>query len=370
MQFTVLQENLKTALRILSKAVPTKPQLPILSTVLCTVNDGEVTLSATDLYMGVTVRVPASVEADGIAAIPGRTLIDTIASLSAGKISIKGEGQTVTILSTSTKSTIQCLPSDDFPAFPDKVGQSLVLNLTTLQKVDEYLTFSVSSDQTRLVLTTLLFQPTESGTEVVSTDGFRLSKLVLESNELQLEQPLLIPATAISEIVKIATQQDKKTIEITLSQEQKQLFFTIEDTTLYVRLVEGQYPPYQKIFPTEFVTEFEVDGTALLDHIKQAQVMARDVSNIISLQVTQEMLTTSVAGATQGSFSATLPVTNYRGEEITIAFNSRYLLDFLTNSKPERLVIGLNDPLKPALFRAADNPIYSYVVMPFRVNQA
>jgi DNA polymerase III subunit beta len=370
MQFTVLQENLKAALRILTKAVPSKPQLPILSTVLCKVGDGEVVLSATDLYLGVTVRVPASIEQEGTLAIPGRTLIDTINSLSAGKVTLTNQNQSLVIQSTSTKTTIQCLPSDDFPAFPDKAGTAFTLSLESLQKIDEKLSFSVSTDQARLVLTTLLFQPVEAATEIVATDGFRLGKIVVPDSEVKVDEPLLIPAQAISEVVKIADQQGQKKIEITLSKEQKQLFFAIEDTTLYVRLVEGQYPPYQKIFPTEFATEVEVDGGALLEHLKQAQVMAREVSNVISFQISEGKLTTSVAGAAQGTFTATLDQVKQTGPDTTIAFNSRYLLDFLTKLKPEQLYFGLNDPLKPALFRDLAEPSYSYVVMPFRVNQA
>lgn len=370
MQFTVLQENLKNALRVLTKAVPTKPQLPILSTILCTVGDGEVTLSATDLYMGVTVRIPASIETDGSLAIPGRMLIDTISLLPAGKIQLASDGQSMVVSSTTTKSTLQCFPPDDFPAFPDKVGQSFTLTTDTLKKIDENLSFAVGTDQARLVLTTLLFQPTDQGVEVIATDGFRLGRLRLDATELQLTTPLLVPAAALSEVFKIAEQQDKKQIEFTLSEEQKQLFFTIEDTTLYVRLVEGQFPPYQKILPTGFTTQAEVDGPSLLEHIKQAQVVAREVSNIIALTVSADSLVTSVTGSAQGAFSATLPVTKHTGETITIAFNSRYLLDFLAKTKPEQIFIGLNDSLKPALFRPADNPHYEYVVMPFRVNQA
>lgn len=370
MQFTVLQENLKTALRILTKAVPTKPQLPILATILCTVSNGEVVLSATDLYLGITVRVPASIIEEGVVAIPGRTVIDTVSALSAGKITLSSESNTLTIKADSTKSTIQCLASDDYPAFPDKAGSVLSLEVASLKKIDEMLSFAVSLDQARLVLTTLLFQPVDGGTEIVATDGFRLGKLRLEDSEVHLEQSLLIPAQAISEVVKIAEQQDKKTVEITLSEEQKQLFFTIENTTLYVRLVEGQYPPYQKIFPTEFATELEVDGITLLEHLKQAQVMAREVSNIVSFTIVENTLTTTVAGAAQGSFTATLHGIKQTGADTTISFNSRYLLDFLTKRKPEQLFIGLNDPLKPALFRDVTEPNYSYVVMPFRVNQA
>jgi len=373
MKFTVLQENLQIALKTVSKVVPSKPQLPILATMLCEVTNGEVVLSATDLYMGIRIRVPASIETEGTIAIPARTFADTISVLSAGKLALELTKQTLHIKSEKTKTTIQCQLHDDFPAFPDLEGEKVTVKLETLQKIDTQLGFITSSDQARLVLTTILFKPQDNGIEVVATDGFRLGRITTLETSIALENAVMIPAKAISEVVRIAEQQQDKEVSFTISQQQKQVFFTIGDTIVYVRLVEGDFPPYQKIMPESFDFEVTIDGEQLLDHLKQAQVMAREVSNIISFELQDEAVVLAVSGAAQGSFSASIPyneATKKPSEAFSISFNSKYLLDYLQKNKPAQITVKLNDPLKPVMLVNPTDETYQYVVMPFRVNQA
>jgi DNA polymerase-3 subunit beta len=373
MKFTALQENLQNALKTVSKAVPSKPQLPILGTILCEVVNGEVVLSATDLYMGVRVRVPASIETEATIAIPARTFVDTISVLGAGKLELELKEQTLHIKSEKTKTTIQCQPDEDFPAFPDIEGEKVTVKLDTLKAVDTKLGFVTSGDQARLVLTTILFQPNNNSIEVVATDGFRLGRITSLETSITLEVPAMIPAKAISEVVRIAEQQQEKEVSFTISQQQKQVFFTIGDTIVYVRLVEGDFPPYQKILPDSFASQLSVDGGELLNHLKQAQVMAREVSNIISLEVAEGHLVVAVSGAAQGTFSAKIMLDESESkpeEGFSIAFNSKYLLDYLNKNKPERIIFKFNDSLKPAMITDAEDETYQYVVMPFRMNQA
>jgi DNA polymerase III subunit beta len=369
MKLQLLQENLDQALKTIAKAVPGKPQLPILSTVLLSVVNGEVLLSATDLYLGIRARVPASIEAEGSVAVPAKVFIDTIRSLSPGKISLELAGSSLKISSAKTKSSLQVQAADDFPDFPDPSGNKTQVLLDQLEQIDALLSFCVSADQARLILTTLLFRPNETSLEIVATDGFRLGVLKLDQASPVAEE-VLIPAKALSEVVKIARQQKVEKIEFSVSQELKQLFFSMNDNEVFVRLVEGQFPPYQKIMPSEFATELTVDGAELQKHLKQAQVFARESSNIVKLELAAAELTITAASTAHGSFQAQLSASNVTGvPEASIAFNARYLMEFLTKVKPQLVWIGLSDPLKPAMFRPAEQKNYSYVVMPFRVNE-
>lgn len=371
MKVSLLQENLDQALKTVSKAVPSKPQLPILGSVLLSVANGEVFIAATDLYLGARVRVPASVIEEGTIAIPAKVFIDTIHALSPGKISLEASESTLTITSEKTSSTLQLQVADEFPSFPEKEGAEIEFKRSQLEEIDTLLGFAAATDQARLVLTTLLFRKSGDDLDVVSTDGFRLGVLKLATQTLPAElSEVLIPAKALNEIVRVAETQDQENISFMVSEELKQLFFTLKDTELYVRLVEGQFPPYEKILPTEFATSLTIDADSLLQHLKQAQIFARDSSNIVRLELSPEKIMIKARSTAHGEFAAEVAISDVSGPTTeTIAFNARYLQDFLTKVKPKTVWFGMNDALKPAVFKTSADDHYQYIVMPFRVNE-
>ncbi len=369
MKITLLQENLRNALNNVSKAVPTKPPLAILSSILLQAQPTNLQLSGTDLYLGIQAQVLGNTEEPGEIAVPGKILSEIISALPPGKVTLSTQENTLTITSTSGRTQIQGQSSDDFPPFPTPNGQTFFLSGAELQTIDTNLRFSTGLDPTRVVLTSLLFQFSQAGLKVVATDGFRLAIQVFPDHISDQDTTLLVPAKALSEVNRIAQAEKVETLTFSVSQELKQLSFSINDTQIFVRLIEGDFPPYQKIVPASFELEAEWDGEEFLSQLKRAMIFARESSHIIRLSLTEQTLTIKASSTAQGEYEGSIPVSLSKGTGNVIAFNAKYLIDFISTLKPAKVWFGMNESLKPAMFRPSGSPTYSYVVMPFRVNE-
>ncbi len=368
MKITILQETLAQALKTVVKTVPSKPQLPILDSILLTATKQGVTLASTDLYMGTTAQLKATVEQEGVIAVPARVFTDTLVVLEPGEVTLELQETTLNVTTQKTSSTIQCFPADEFPEFPKPSGESYSFTSEELERIEKYVSFGVGTDQARIVLTTLLFEFGDQ-LRVVSTDGFRLCILDVSSQSSQESFSLLIPAKALREVLGIAQQQQLKQLDFSYSAEQKQLYFVLGEYQVYTRLIEGEYPPYRKILPSDFESQVEFDVVTFVQHLKQAGVFAREASNVVKLSLQEDELELSATSSVRGSFSAKMPVVVQKGTSFEIAFNLRYLLELCTAVKPERLQLLVNDSLKPALFREVGVDDFQYVAMPFRLNE-
>lgn len=367
MKLTLLQENLKLALNHLQKAIPSKPQLPILSSIVLETVDHSLSLAATDLYLGIKTRVEADVKKKGKFVIPGEIFKKLIFSLSPGEISLQVIKTSLIIKTENSKTSLPIHDAGEYPPFPEIKGKTISFSLEDLQKIEKRVSFSVTTDQTRPVLTSILFNFKTDSLEVVGTDGFRLATQQIESG-LGKEEQLLIPAKALIEVVRIASQQQEDDVSFTVSGKLKQVLCKINQTEVFVRLIEGAYPPYEKIIPPDFRLEAEMDGEELLAQVKRAFVFARESSNIIRLQVKADKLIISSASPAQGEYQGNIAIKNLKQEDGEIAFNALYLLDFLNNVRPTKVWFGMNESLKPAMFKTEEAVGYQYVVMPFRVN--
>lgn len=369
MKISVLQENLKTALTHVSKVVPTKPPIAILSSVYLEVHTTHLELAATDLYLGVKSQVLGSNQESGSLVVPGKLFHELISALPPGKIDLYTEDTTLIISSANGITKLQGQISDDYPPFPTAEGTSYRISLEQLAAIDTNLRFSSGIDPTRVVLTALLFNFKDTELEVVATDGFRLAIERFPVTENGLSHSVLIPAKAVSEICRIAQTEKVDNIQFYLSEELKQLSFSINETQVFVRLIEGSFPPYEKIIPPDFSLEATWDGEEFVSQLKRAMIFARESSNIIKLEISGDELQVLASSSAYGNYVGKIPVKISRGTQGSIAFNARYILDFMTTIKPEKVQFLMNESLKPALIRPYGKNTYSYIVMPFRVNE-
>jgi DNA polymerase III subunit beta len=369
MKLEILQENLSSALNQIHRVIPNKPQLPILSSILISAEENKITLAATDLYVGIKTSVPGKVTKPTDIAVPGRIFYNSITSLNPGKISLSLDGDTLTISSSSNTTTIQCLDPEEFPEFPKLKGEEYSLEATSIEKIQDMVSFSASIDLTRPVLTSLLFQFNQDGLLVVGTDGFRLATLRLPAEKKKSEAQFLVPAKAMVEAAKIILVQEIEKVKLSVSSELKQAVIKIGSTQLYIRLIEGEYPPFQRIIPSDFSVEVELDGVEFESQLKRAQVFARESSNIIRLEVEEGEFKIMAFSPTYGKQEGKMQAEMIKGNKGEIAFNSKYLLDFISALKPEKIRFYMNESLTPAMFRPVNQKDYQYIAMPFRVNE-
>lgn len=366
MQLTILQENLKSSLNHLQKAIPSKPQLPILSSIFLEASNDKIVLAATDLYFGIRSTIKASIKEEGKIVIPGDIFKSLILSLSPGEVKFTTKEKSLLIKSNKSKTSLPFQSSEEFPLFPEVSGDEIFFSIELLEKINKLVSFSASTDQTRPILTTLLFDFKPKTLTIVGTDGFRLAVLDVPGD--YQEKKLLVPVKAISEVYRIAKQTKIDQVSVKISQELKQLLFLVGDTEIFVRLIEGEFPPYEKIIPTSFSLEINVDGGELLSQVKRAYIFSKESSNIIKFKIDQDKMILESSSPSSGDYQGEINIDNPSNSQNEIAFNVQYVMDYLNTTKPERVWFGMNESLKPAVFKLSEELNYKYIVMPFRVN--
>lgn len=373
MKFTVLQENVQQAIVDTQKSISSRPSLPILSCLLLQ-TEGTHTLvfSATDLNIGVRSRITAQIEKEGKVAVPAKVFADYISTLDPGEISLSLDQHTLTIQGKGSKATIQCFPAEDYPVFPEKEGQEFQFPAEVFSSIVQKTAFAASMDEARPIYTALLFSFGKQ-LEVVGTDGFRLATIQIpQTKDIDEKEPLqrlLMPAKALNEVVRIIGRKQATEAVFTVSQTLKQIFFSFNDIDVLVRLMEGEYPPYQKIIPPDFATQVVFSGSEFAQKLKTAMIFARESSGIVRLEMSEKEMKIKSASSVLGTQESQMPIQVLQGGPMEIAFNAKYVSEFLQIFKPEEVWLGLNESLKPALFRPVDLPDYRYIVMPFRVTQ-
>ncbi|MBW7955115.1 DNA polymerase III subunit beta [Patescibacteria group bacterium] len=367
MKVSLLQENLHQALTDVQRCISSRPQLPVLGCILLVAEENKIQFFATDLQFGMMATVQGKVEEQGRAAIPAKVFTDLIATLPAGTIELTLNEHTLEVKTQDASAKLQTFASADYPAFPAKEGEDLEFPLDVLAPAIQATSFASSLDETRPILTALCLHFGEE-LEIVGTDGFRLAKISLPYSAE--ERTLLIPSKAVSEAIRIATRKKVQNVVFTVSEKLKQVFFSFDGYDISMRLLEGQFPPYQKIMPADFAVQLVFDADEFQQKLKTASIFARDGAGIIRLIVTEAGLALRSSSSTFGAQESLVRakhLTEFKGEQ-EIAFNSRYVQEFLSVVKPEQIWFGMNEPLKPAALRPQGMEAFTYIIMPFRVN--
>lgn len=365
MHLEILQSNLSSALKKASRFLSTKPQLPILSCFFIEASDKGIWLVATDLQIGMRQEIQGEVKVPGSCVIPAKVIHDLVSTLS-GKIELTLNDLSLTVKTAQVKSIINTFPVQDYPPFPAAEGKSVDVPVEFFTKTVNLVTFAASRDETRPILTSVLFELGEK-TKVVSTDGYRLS--VLQSDiSFSEKQTLLFPAKAIEEITKVIQSEAEKIIQISFSEGAKQVFFALPHSQFVLRTLEGDFPIYQKIIPETFTTEIRMDADEFEHNIKSAMIFSNEGSNIVQIEVTPDQVEVSAKSSLLGEYQSSLKAKVNVDDPLKIAFNGKYLMEFLQKISGKECVLYCNDPLKPARLSSSDHPDLTYIVMPFRLN--
>lgn len=368
MKVSLLQENLNSALSHVSRFTASKAQLPILNNILVSSDEGRLKLSATNLELGINYWLGAKIEIPGEFSIPAKDISEFISYLPAGKIDLDLNDQLLlSITSPKANSTFTTMPATDFPILPvvDET-KTLSLNSSLLLKTIQQVVFASAVDDSRPVLTAVLCRFTSDSVTFVATDGFRLShKSIKFVDPLPISetQTYLIPSRCLSEIAKLS--KNNETIKIGLSNEH-QIIFVLNDSQLVSRLVEGDFPDYHRIMPESFSTKIYVNRFELSQSIKMASVFARASANVVRLSIKSEGIELT-ANAPQVGHNITRLEAKVEGEPLDIAFNYKFISDFLNIVQGEEIVIELNQPLSPGAFRDQSDPELTHIIMPVRI---
>ncbi len=362
-----LTENLRGKISFLNHAVSGNSQLEILSNFLLNASKGKLTISATDLEIGISSSIPANVEEEGETTVPAKTFFDLINNITEEKITLETKGQNLELKGKKIRMTFQTMPAEDFPKlYTDKGEEIATLKKETLVKEFNRVVFAASQDSGRPALSGVLIKKEGGGFLIVATDGYRLSlknNVLLKTKKGEGAEQLLLSARAIRELISI--KQDEE-IVLNVSGKNNQAIFTQGETVLVGRLIEAEYPNYEKIIPSGFDTKAEFDRDEMQRAVKICSVFARETANIVKFSLKKDKVVVSANSPSVGEDTVEVEA-KISGEENEIAFNGRYLLDFFANTEEESVVFEMSGPLGAGVFKASGDNSFLHLIMPIRV---
>jgi len=368
LKLSTSREALFTQLQAVTRVASTHTAVQALSGVQLDAGETDVELRATDLEVGLRVKLDASVERVGSVVLPGRLLLDVVRALPQDSVTLelRATEQDVELTSGAATFHIRTLRSEDFPPLPEP-DREAVVSMPAQAFVNTIVTVAraASRDETRPVLTGILVSASGSQLRMVATDSYRLSV-----KETVLEPPLdgsfeaNVPARALQELARIAQQGSGESLSVGVGS--NQVVFEVDDAVLSSRLIDGQFPNYRQLLPENFEHELRLVGTELTEVVRRISLLAQKNAPL-RLSFTEGAVQVSAQTPDVGEASEALPIP-FGGEPFEIGFNAEFFRDGLESAESDDLVLKLISPLRPGLIQSGDDGGFLYLVMPIRLN--
>ncbi len=377
MELSIPKRELFRGLQRTHGVADRKSSMPILSNVLLTTEGQDVLrLAATDLYLGVTSTVAATVKQPGSIALAARTLYDIVRALPEGEVTLEvGQNQAVAIRSGRIRYSIPGLPGEDFPPLPHPGEAKLEpLGAAALHELIALTSYSMSTDDTRPHLAGTLFEGDGALLRMVTTDGHRLSKAESAAEGAELAFKMLVPHKGIGELKKLLDDlKSAKTPDGPMKVEvgtdaAGNAFFRSSDVLLSVKLADEQFPPYGKVIPQQQDKRVIADRSRLVDSLKRISLVTSDKSGGgVQLQIEDGLVRIKSQNPDVGEGIEEVEV-DYAGEGVTIGFNAKYLLDALGALPQDEVALELSGTLDPGVVKpVGEGADFVGVIMPMRI---
>jgi DNA polymerase-3 subunit beta len=375
MKVTVLQESLAHGLSLVSRAVSPRSTLPVLSNVLVATDEGRLRLSATNLELGITCWIGAKIEEEGSTTVPARTFVDLVGTLPQEQVSLSlaSATQTLNVRCGASNTDIKCIDAQEFPPLPvpDMEG-AIVLNVADFKEMISQVIFAASTDEARPVLMGVLVTVEKDTITMAAADGFRLSvRKGILSQPAAESISVIIPARALGELARVAA-DGNETISMVLPKGRGQVVFRLKDVELVSQLIDGTFPDYQQIIPRSYKSRTILSTPALLKACKQAEIFAREGSNVARLDIKTagDLEPGSVeisAQSEETGSNETVVAATIDGIGLLIAFNVKYMREVLEVVKSPNVALETSAANAPGCIRPVGDDNFLHVIMPMHL---
>jgi DNA polymerase-3 subunit beta len=372
MNFQILQENLERAVNTTVRFASQKAQLPILGNILISTQKSKIYISSTNLEISASVAIGAKIEEEGEISVPAKVISELISNLPKETITLSSEKEQLKISTSGFSSTVLGMNSTDFPKVPNSLSKDKIINLSKeeITKAMSQVVFATSVDETRPILTGVLFVFEKNSLSLVATDGFRLSRKKIQLKiEDKTPEDVVIPKGILGELGRINFEGEE--ILFDLQEKEKQAIFGVGETILTSRLLEGEYPDFEKIIPKTSNLKILLDKEEFLRAVKLASIFVRESANVISIKVLKDSIKISGESGSSGSQETKVHAkVDYSGElaePFEIAFNYRYIEDFLHSVAGEEVKMEFSGVTSPGIFTDTSDPNYLHLIMPVKV---
>ncbi len=360
MKLQVTQPNLAKALNSVARVATNRATLPILSNVLIKTANNRLSLSATNLDIAITHTVGSKIEKEGSLTVPARLMQDFVNNLPDSTLKLEDKDVKLEISTEKYQSTINGIPAEDFPVMPAiKAGNSWKTTAGELKKVLQKVTFAASADDARPVLTGVYFHSEGGKLTVAATDSYRLAELKVGPSKNDVT--FLLPHSAASDLLRILTDESQ---ELTITHDEQQVSFATEDITLVARLIEGNYPDYQKLIPKKFETVAKLSREEFVNITKVSSLFARESAGSITITASEGQISINAVASQVGENTASADANVEGSGDVTL--NSRYLVDALNAFDGDQIEFCFNGKLEPCVLRSPNDAGYTHLIMPLR----
>lgn len=369
MKFTCNSKDIAAAVGAASKIVNTHTTVPILSNVLLQSEDGRIVARATDLELTLELSFPGKVSEPGSVTVPAKLLSGYLGNLPAAELELSGTPTRATVKCERSNYDFHALPADEYPPLPGALGSGqLTISAKRFRNAIDATIFAASSEEARgAVLMGTLVEVDGDALTLVATDGYRLAKHHTSlTSGTKGQERYIVPSRALAEAARNLGGSDEIAIGV-LGPGNNQLSLSAGEMAITVRLVDGQYPNYQQVIPAKFDRSVTVNTAALLGSLRRAELVAGDRASMVKLAVANQTLVVTASSDISGNAYEEIEVEQH-GDDLTIAFNARYLIDVLNHVKSARALLEFLGPLSPAAIRPVETEggEQLYILMPLR----
>lgn len=364
MKFHCERDVLDRAFSIARRATPGRGgALPVLAGLYLNLKKNRLVVVGSDLDLTIRVQSEVGGEEDGTTVIPAALGTEIMRALESGRVQLEVDDKGARVTSGRSDFNLRTLPADEFPKFDEPGGEAVTLDVGNFAAALEQVVKAASVDDSRPILTGVLLAAESDGLRLVATDSYRMAVRDLPGTEvLGRDQTVLVPSRALDVVNRLLG--DAKDLSIQLGEHDAE--FTIDDTKIVTRLIEGEFPNYQGLIPDGHPNRLIVDRESLLSALQRVRLLARDATPV-RLAMTGEGLELVAISQDVGQAHESLDA-SYTGNDLTVAFNPEYLLDGLEVSPGKEVSLDTVDALKPAILRGVDDEDFLYLLMPVRVS--
>ena len=367
MELVVRKNDLLRELQLFQGIVERKNTIPILANVLLDAAGEEVRFLATDLEVGLRSRCTAAVAKGGSITIPAKKFYEIVRSLPDTDVRIAEEKGSVKVAADRFDSRLQTLPKDDFPALPESAGaQATVIPRAALKDMVAKTQFAITGEDTRYFLNGALFVLKGDSMSLVATDGHRLALVsVPRQGPETTEIKAILPKKTLGELSKLLAEGDG---DVRYQRGENHLFFDVGGRLLISRMIDGQFPAYERVIPKGNDKHLEFERDRLANAVRRVALLSNERSRAVKFQIDKGKVDVTSSSPEFGEAHETLLV-DYSGAPMQICFNAQYVLDFLSAVPTDVVALDLKDEASQAVMRpvGGDGYDYTYVIMPMRV---
>jgi DNA polymerase III subunit beta len=370
MEISVKREDLLHGLYLVQGVVERRTPQPVLAHVLVQGDADGVTLTATDMEIGLRCGVAGKTKKPGAVTANARKLYEITREVTAEEVTLKAATSGwVEVVAGRSKFKVVSLDPKDFPPIPIGTdagpGVSLKIAAGTLREMIDKTLFAVSTDETRFNLSGVYLESAEGGVRMVATDGHRLALIERALKGVKLPRGVIMPRKGLVEVRKLLEQAEE--VELTLTVADKDVRVQAPEVSFFMRLVEGEFPDYKQVVPGSTRAKVRMNREDFLGALRRIALLASERSHGVKLALQKGTLEIAASNPEQGEASEEIEV-SYAGDPLTVGFNARYLLDVLgVHAAGDVIEMGLTDEVGPGVLHGSQDPSFTYVLMPMRL---